>query len=472
MHSPMSSPPDVQQPFPLRNAEFVCLMAAFQALQALAIDIMLPALGTISQDLELADPNRRQLIVGVFLVCAGLGSLVPGSLADRFGRRPVLVFALCAYVLFALICALVPSFTVLLVARGLMGFFSAPLMVLPMTVVRDRFEGDQMARTQSLVSMTFMVIPMIAPMLGQGVLLVASWRWIFGITAALAVAVLAWTLARLPETLHEEHRQPINSLVIARNMARALTVRESFGYVMGVALIQAAMFGYINSAQQLVGEHFGAGLMFPAVFGGMALVMASTNFVNSRIVERFGARRVSQTALLAYTLAAAIHLLVAAAGGETLWTFVVLMTFSMCMMSFIGANFQAISLQPFARTAGSAASVISFVRLLLGSTLGVVIGQAYDGSSRPIFAAMLVAGIATFFAVLYSERGRLFRRLNYPPAYHAAGARPDKAVRPLSGTASSAEELDEAHDDGDHQQQVDQRTAHLEDQEAEQPEHK
>lgn len=427
MHMPMSAPQDVQQPFPLRAVEFVVLMAAVQALQALAIDIMLPALGTISQDLELSDPNRRQLIVGVFLICGGLGSLVPGSLADRFGRKPVLVFALCAYVLFSLVCALVPSFTVMLIARGLLGFFSAPLMVMPMTIIRDRFEGDQMARTQSLVSMTFMIVPMIAPILGQGVLLVAGWRWIFGVMAVLAAIVLVWTLVRLPETLHEDHRQEIKLLVVARNMAQALTVRESFGYVVGVALIQAALFGYINSAQQLVGEHFGAGLMFPAVFGGMALVMASTNFINSRIVERFGARRVSQTALIAYTLVAAVHLVIAAVWGETLWVFVPLMTFGMCMMSFIGANFQSISLQPFARSAGAAASVVSFVRLLLGSTIGALIGQAYDGTARPIFAAMLAAGIVALLAVLYSERGRLFRRLNYPPGYYAPGNRPDDA---------------------------------------------
>lgn len=424
----MSSPPDIQKPFPLHSAEFVVLTAALQALQALAIDIMLPALGAISQDLDLADPNRRQLIVGVFLICAGLGSLVPGSLADRFGRKPVLVFSLCAYVLFSLVCALVPSFTVLLIARGLMGLFSAPLMVMPMTVIRDRFEGDRMARTQSLVSMTFMVIPMIAPMLGQGVMLVAGWRWIFGIMAVLAAVVLVWTLIRLPETLHEDHRQEIRPLVVARNMAQALIVRESFGYVVGAAVVQAALFGYINSSQQLVGEHFGAGLMFPAVFGGMALVMASTNFVNSRIVERFGARRVSQTALIAYTLVAAIHLAISAAGGETLWVFVPLMTFSMCMMSFIGANFQAISLQPFARTAGAAASVVSFVRLLLGSVTGALIGQAYDGTARPIFLAMLAAGITALLVVLYSERGRLFRRLNYPPGYYMPGDRSEDAA--------------------------------------------
>lgn len=428
MRKPMSSPQVSQDQFPLGGVEFVALMAALQALQALAIDIMLPALGVISDDLALSDPNQRQLIVGVFLICAGLGSLVPGSLADRFGRKPVIAFSLCAYVLFSLACAVVTDFAMLLVARGLMGFFSAALMVLPMTVIRDRFEGDQMARTQSLTAMTFMIVPMVAPMMGQAVLLIAGWRWIFAIMAVLALAVLAWVVCRLPETLHSDHRQEIRPVVVARNMTAALLVRESFGYITGAALVQAALFGYINSSQQLVGEHFGAGSMFPTVFGGMALVMASTNFINSRIVERFGARRVSQTALIAYIVAAGGHLWIATRGEETLWVFVPLMTFSMCMMSFIGANFQSIALQPFARTAGAAASVGSFVRLLLGSSLGALIGQAYDGTARPILAAMAMAGIVALLVVLYSEQGRLFRRLNYPAGYYAPGNRPEDAV--------------------------------------------
>jgi DHA1 family bicyclomycin/chloramphenicol resistance-like MFS transporter len=151
----------------------------------------------------------------------------------------------------------------------------------------------------------------------------------------------------------------------------------------------------------------------------MPLVMASSNFVNSRIVEKFGARRVSHAALLLYIGIAALHLLLAYR-GETLWTFIPLMTLSMCMMSFIGANFMAISLQPFARIAGAAASVMSFVRVLLGAVLGSIIGAAYDGTARPIMGAMVVCGVLALALVLYSERGRLFRRLNAPGFYRNA----------------------------------------------------
>jgi DHA1 family bicyclomycin/chloramphenicol resistance-like MFS transporter len=406
---------------PLSETEFVGLMAAIQALQALAIDVMLPALGAISHDLGVTDANERQLVIGIFLICSGVGSLFPGALGDRFGRRPVVLTCLGAFVAISLASALVTDFTTLLILRGLLGLFTAGMMVMPMAIIRDRFSGDRMARVQSLISMTFMVVPMFAPTVGQSVLLIAGWRWIFGVMALLASGVAFWTWLRLPETLHAEYRQQIQPRTILTNMLGALRNRAALGYFLGVSVIQGALFGYLNSSQQLVAEHFGAGTLFPLIFGGMALVMSATNFVNSRIVERFGARRVSHTAAIVFILIAGLHLTLAI-GGESLWVFVPLMTISMCLMSFIGANFASIALQPFARTAGAAASVMAFVRLLLGALLGTLVGQAYDGTARPLLAAMTVAGLLALSLVLYSERGVLFRRLNPPsrPALNPA----------------------------------------------------
>ena len=404
--------PEVQRP-PLGETQFIALMAAIQALQALAIDVMLPALGRISHDLNVTDPNDRQLVIGVFLIASGFGSLFPGAIGDRFGRRPVVLACLAIYLTICLACALVNEFTTLLILRGLLGLSTAGMMVMPMAIVRDRFAGDRMARVQSLIATTFMVVPMLAPTIGQTVLLIAGWRWIFGIMALLSACVATWAWFRLPETLHPDYRQPIVPHAIVTNMLAAVRSREALGYFVGASLLQGALFGYINSSQQLIAEHFGAALLFPFVFGGMALVMSSTNFVNSRIVMTFGARRVSHAATLAYIVVAVTHLLLARR-GETLWLFVPMMTVGMCLMSFISANFQSISLQPFAKIAGAAASVMAFVRLLVGALLGTLIGQAYDGTPIPMLTAMVTAGVLALLLVLYSERGRLFRRLNPP----------------------------------------------------------
>jgi DHA1 family bicyclomycin/chloramphenicol resistance-like MFS transporter len=398
----------------MSRGEFVALMAFTQALQAVAIDAMLPALGTISADLGVMDPNRRQLVVGVFLLFSGLGSLVPGATADRYGRRPVLLTCLAGYVVMMIVSALSANFTLLIVARALTGLFSSGMTVLPLAIIRDRFEGDRMARTQSLISVIFMVVPMIAPSLGQFVLLFAGWRWIFGIMATMGVLIAGWVFFRLPETLHPDYRQPIQLRAIAHNLKLTLTTRVAIGYVFGAALVQGALFGFINSAEQLIAEHFGAGPRFPLVFGGMALCMACANFTNSRIVEHFGTRRVSHTALFAYIGLAGLQLMLALSPGETIWQFVPVMILNMCMMGFIGANFSAIALQPFARIAGSAASVQVFIRMIIAALMGIVIGQDYDGTAFPLALSLLLAGLCSLGLVLFSERGRLFRRLHFP----------------------------------------------------------
>ena len=394
----------------LGRAEFIALMAAIMSLGALAIDSMLPALDAIAQTFGIDDPNRRQLVVGVYLLASGVGSLVPGSLADRFGRRPVLFAALGAYVITALLSAAALSFDMLLGTRALMGLGAAGLGVLPGAIIRDRYEGDAMARLMSTIFIVFMVVPVLAPSVGQAVLQVAPWRYVFVTIAGLGGAVLLWAWLRLPETLHPEDRQPLDLKSVAHNLPLTFTTRSAVGYVLGAGLTFGAMFGYINSAQQLVGEHFGAGQNFPIVFGATASTLAVSSFANSRIVERFGARRVSHTALVIFIGVSAAQVWAALYHGSSLWLFAPLMSANLCLLGFMGANFGSIAMQPFQKTAGAASSAQSFVRLLLGAGVGIAIGQAYDSSARPLAFALFGCSLTSLLLVLFSERGRLFKR--------------------------------------------------------------
>ena len=391
-------------------------MAMTMALQAMCIDAMLPALGNIATELNVADPNRRQLVVGVFLFAAGFGSLLPGALADRYGRRPVLFVCFGGYIVLSLACALVTDFTALLVLRTVQALFSAGLAVLPSAIIRDRFAGDAMAKMMSTISVVFMIVPMLAPTFGQAVLLVANWRWIFGGMAVMALVVGVWAYLRLPETLHPDYRQPVEPRRIAMNMWEAASNRAAIGYVMGGALLTGGLFGYINSAQQLIGEHFGAGPRFPLMFAIMAGGIAAANLTNSRIVEKFGARRVSHSALLVFIVVGALQVWLSHQPHETLVQFIPLMTLNCAMIGFTGANFSSIALQPFARIAGAASSLQAFLRMACGSALGAFVGQAYDGTARPLSWALLLCGLAALALVLYSENGRLFRRLTPPGA--------------------------------------------------------
>jgi DHA1 family bicyclomycin/chloramphenicol resistance-like MFS transporter len=399
----------------LGERELVVMVALLMSLNALTIDGMLPALDVMAHEFHVESGNDRQMVIAVYLLASGLGSLIPGSLADRFGRRPVLLVSLFGYALLSALVTLVHNFSLLLIVRGLTGLIASGLMVVPMAIIRDRYDGDRMARLMSLVSAVFITVPVIAPTLGQAVLLVAGWRAIFLGLAGLGLLAALWVYLRLPETLHGEDRQHIDLPTIGRNMKKALIRRESIGYVLGSAMLFGAVFGYVNSAQQLIGEHFKAGTWFPIIFGGTAATLAVSNIINSRIVERFGARRVSHTGVIVFIVVSALQMWAAIYRDGSLAWFVPLMSINLCLLGFLGANFTSIAMQPFATIAGAASSVQSFFRMFGAALVGLAIGQAYDGTARPFAFALLIGSVLALVFVLFSERGKLFRRFHGVP---------------------------------------------------------
>ena len=405
-----SSEPD----FPLGEREFVALMAMGVSMHALSIDMMLPALGAIAADLGTQDPNDLQLVIGYYLTGAALGSLLPGSIADRFGRRPVLFGTFAAYIILMLACALMQSFSALVWARAIQGFVCGGLLVLPAAIIRDRFDGDRMARLQSLTAVVFLTVPMLAPALGQFVLDIAGWRWIFGAMAALAALVATWAWFRLPETLQPENRSRIHPGDIARSMGSVVTSRESIGYVLGSGLTMSIIWAYINSANQLLYQTYDAGDLFPVVFGAIVAGMVVTNLVNARIVGIFGARRVSHATLFAFIANAMVMVWLAFRPQTTLWEFAACMAVCVGLLGFLGANFTSIAMQPFRRGAGAASSVQTFIRMLFAAVVGIAVGQAYDGTARPLALWMLTASLLVLLLILFSERGKLFQRRNPP----------------------------------------------------------
>ena len=247
--------------------EMTALLAGLMALNAFAIDAMVPALPDIGRSLHVAHENDRQLVVIAYFIGFASTQLLWGPLADRFGRKPIMATGVALYGLFALLCALAPSFPILIAGRVLMGGSAAATRVLVVAMVRDLFEAEAMARVMSLVFMTFMLVPVLAPSIGQLILLVAPWRAIFVVLALYAVVMIAWPWLRLPETLRPEFRRPLEFRGIGRAMLETLREPQSRGYTLAMTVSFAGLVAYISSVQQIVVDAFHAAPLLGFVDG-------------------------------------------------------------------------------------------------------------------------------------------------------------------------------------------------------------
>jgi len=389
--------------------EFVALMAALMGANAMSIDIMLPALPAIGDAVGIPTENDRQWIITGYMLGFGAGQIFYGPMSDRFGRKPILFIGLAVYTLFGVLATFAGTFDALMIARVGQGLGAAATRVLAVSIVRDRFAGRQMARVMSLVFIVFLAVPVIAPTVGQGILFIAPWRWIFGILAAFGAFLFIWSVLRLPETLHPQDVRPLSLPAIAGAFRETLTTRAAVGYMLATTFTFGALLGFINSAQQVFETTFHARLLFPLVFAGTAVSLAVASLVNSRIVERIGMRVVSHAALFGYIFFALVHAAVAWAGLETIWTFALLQSGMMFCFGLMGSNFGALAMEPMGHLAGTASSVQGFCSTIGAALVGFVIGQQFDGTTVPLTFGFLLCGLAALLVVFITEKGRILR---------------------------------------------------------------
>jgi DHA1 family bicyclomycin/chloramphenicol resistance-like MFS transporter len=378
-------------------------------LGALGLDGMLPGLPTIARDLDIRSPNDRQLVVAVYGLSIGLGTIVYGPLMDRYGRKPVLLAGLIGFALTSALAAVATSLTVLIAARVLQGVAIASARVGAVSVIRDRYHGPRMAQVMSISMLVFMASPVFAPTLGQSVLAFASWRWLFGALALLAVLQAGWIGAGLSESLHPQDRRAIRAREILEAFGMTIRNRLGMGYTLAGALVFAALFGFITSASQLINDTFHAGGRFALVFGAVSVFTAIASLLNARLAPQLGTRLLGQGALLVSIALAALHLAIGLSGHETLASFVLLEGLWMFCFGLMAGNFGALAMEPMGHIAGSAASVQGFISMLVGAFAGFTIGRAFDGSVVPLAVGTLVCGLAALGLVAWAERGRLFQ---------------------------------------------------------------
>lgn len=394
----------------LGKAEFIALIAGLMALNAVAIDIMLPALPMIGDALGVMEENHRQHILTSYILGFGGAQLLYGPLSDRYGRKQLLLAGMLIYVLASLAGGLASEYWMMLTARFVQGVGAAATRVLAVSIVRDLYGGRRMAEIMSIVMMIFMVAPVIAPAAGQLIVMFAAWPMIYVFMAAVCLALMVWALVRLPETLPPEARRPLTPKGVWSAFRFVLTERTALFYSLAGMAMFGSLFGFIASAQQVFVGLYGMGNLFPLIFALVAGTMALSSLLNSRIVGRFGMRRISHGAICGFILSSLVWVLFSLfIGTLPLWLF--LMFFVACnfLFGWIGANLNAIAMEPLGAVAGTGSAVVGFLQTAGGGLIGAAIGQAYDGTAMPVAVGFLIVSVVALVLVAIAERGVLFR---------------------------------------------------------------
>lgn len=390
------------------QTEFVILVASLISLVALSIDAMLPALPQIGQSLGNESENDRQLIVSFLFFGLACAQLLFGPLSDSYGRRPAIFAGLGIFLIGCLISAFATSFSMMLVGRFLQGFGVAGPRIVTVAIVRDRFEGRAMAQIMSLVMMVFIIVPALAPGVGQLVLFVADWRMIFVLLIALAMISLVWFHYRQPETLPLEKRRPFAFSTIAAAFLETIRNRISCGYTIAGGFIFGAFLGYLNSVQQIYQDAYETGEMFSVYFGALALSLGLASWANSTLVMKHGMRKLSLIALTVMVgLSFAFLPVTLSYGGlPPLWMTVIWQMTSFFFIGMLFANFNALAMEPMGHIAGSASAVIGSLMTFMSLVFGGMVGQAFDGTILPLNLGFALLGLASLGVMVWIERTR------------------------------------------------------------------
>jgi len=359
-------------------------MALSMSLVAMSIDSMLPALSQIAADLGVERANDRQLVITMLFIGFAIGQVFYGPISDSYGRRKPIYVGFAVFIIGTFVAIFSQTFTMLLVGRFLQGLGAAGPRIITVAMIRDRASGREMARLMSLVMMVFILVPAIAPAVGQVILLFAPWRMIFVVLVVLAAITLGWFHLRQPETLAVQNQRPFSMLGIGRAIIEICTTRVAVIYTLAGGMIFGAFIGFLNSSQQVLQELYGLGTKFPFYFAMLALTIGVASFVNSRLVTTLGMRLLSKLALWCISLLSLMFFIYCAFAQASLAVLMAYLMLSFFAMGLLFGNLNSLAMEPLGHIAGLASSAIGSVTTLLALSLGYLIGSLYNHSLLPM----------------------------------------------------------------------------------------
>lgn len=388
-------------------AEFVILIALIISLVALSIDAMLPALPEIAADLGVERINDSQYVISIFFAGMAFGQLFFGPLSDSIGRRPAILSGLLVFAAGCLLSIVAVDFNQMLLGRFLQGFGASGPRIVSIALVRDQYKGREMARVMSFVMTIFILVPVFAPALGQGILLIADWRFIFAIFLCLILVVGLWFWRRQPETLVREKRIAFSFAQLILDTRGVLRIRAALGYTLTMGFIFGAFIGYLSSSQQIFQQQYQLQELFPLYFGILACSIGLASLSNARLVMRFGMRRLSRIALLSICLLSFPFFLLAQIfdGHPHLNLLMLYLLLLFYCFGILFGNLNALAMEPLGHIAGLGSALVGSISTLISVVFGVIVANAYDNTVLPLVLGFAVLGLAGLLVMRWTEAG-------------------------------------------------------------------
>lgn len=392
---------------PQRERGLIAFLAALSGLSAMGIDILLPALSDIRGAYDLSpDSTQVSLIVTVYLFGLGTGQIFFGPIADRFGRRATVLIGLGMFVVGAIGSALSPTLTVMLVFRFLMGIGAASPRAMSLAIARDRFSGDAMTRVVSLVMLFFQLSPAVAPLLGEGLLLIGPWQGIFVFAACVAGVVMVWTTT-FAETLADDRRLPLTLARTARSGRAIIGSRWAFGHGLVLMFEFTAFYVYLSSSELIFDDVFGRGSVFAVCFALGAIIQAASNLGGARLAPRLGTARLMAGVVASYVALGAVFFAVTVGAGGipnfAVWLVLLWLLNGLHALVLTMAN--SLAMQPLAALAGTGSGLIGTMSMMGGAIMSSIVASTIDGSATPMAAAYLGFGALAGISLLWARSG-------------------------------------------------------------------
>jgi len=390
----------------LGSGEFIALTAMMMSLVALSVDTMLPALSQIGRDLGVIDNNRSQLIISLFFLGMASGQLLYGPVSDSTGRKPAIYVGYGLFITGCLFSLVATTLPVMLAGRFLQGFGTAGPRIVSIAIVRDRYEGSAMARVMSFVMTVFIIVPIIAPAVGQAMLFLAGWRAIFALFLTLALLSLFWFALRQPETLSKKKRVPFSFNRILGTVMIIFGNRNAMGYTVTAGLVFGFFLGYLNSAQQIFQEEYALGAEFPLYFAFLALSIGCASLFNARLVLHHTLQSLSRRALISISVLSAGFSLLAlwSHGHPPLWTLMAYLFATFFCTGILFGNLNALAMKSLGKIAGIGAGVVGSLSTFISLIAGTAIGQSYNGTVLPLTAGFFMLSLASLAAMRWAEK--------------------------------------------------------------------